>query len=155
MLLSVCFVSTKISPKIYNSKTLEASRSERNWQSQLRAGSVAALSWEGGAWEKPAFGKMCNRILLHFSLEQLRLNSVHSSSMCCSLKGKIKSYKLLSVFCSGFLCSLRVMGPCSGFPLGLVHLVKPKVKAGTEELPSSQADPAHASLQPFLPITEA
>lgn len=153
-LVSVCFFSTLISLKIFNCKTLEASRTERNWQSQLRAGFAAALSWEGGAWETPAFGKMCKRILLHFSLERLLLNSVHSSSMCCSLKGRIKPYKLLFIFCSAFLCSPRVMGPCSGFPLGLVHLVKPKVKAGTEDLPSSQYDPAHPSLQPFLPSTE-
>lgn len=155
-LVSVCFFSTLISLKIFNSKTLEASRTERNWQSQLRAGfgAVAALSWEGGAWEKHAFGKMCNRVLLHFSLEQLLLNSVHSSSMCCSLKGRSKSYNLLFIFCSGFLCSPRVMGPCSGFPAGLVLLVKPKVKAGTE-LPSSHGDPAHNSRQPFLPNTEA
>lgn len=155
-LVSVCFFSTLISLKIFNSKTLEASRTERNWQSQLRAGfgAVAALSWEGGAWEKHVFGKMCNRVLLHFSLEQLLLNSVHSSSMCCSLKGRSKSYKLLFIFCSGFLCSPRVMGPCSGFPAGLVLLVKPKVKAGTE-LPGSHDDPAHNSHQPFLPNTEA
>lgn len=154
-LLSVCFFSTLISLKIFNSKTLEASRTVRNWQSQLRAGFAAALCWEGGAWEKPAFGKMCNRILLHFSLELLLLKSVHSSSMCCSLKGSIKPYKLLFTFSSGFLCSPRVMGPCSGFPVGLVHLVKPKVKAGADELPRSQAHPAHTSCQPFLPNSGA
>lgn len=98
---------------------------------------------------------MCNRILLHFSLELLLLKSVHSSSMCCSLKGRIKPYKLLFTFSSGFLCSPRVMGPCSGFPVGLVHLVKPKVKAGADELPRSQAHPAHTSCQPFLPNSGA
>lgn len=92
---------------------------------------------------------MCNRILLHFSLEQLLLNSVHSNSVCCNLEGRIKSYKLFIIFCSGFLCSRRVMGPRSGFPAGLVHLghfwSKPKWK---QDLSSSQADPAHTSLSP-------
>lgn len=44
------------------------------------------------------------------------------------------------------------MGPCSGFPVGLVHLVKPKVKAGPAQFPGW---PCPCLPQPFLPNTEA
>lgn len=66
-LVSVCFFSTLISHKMFNLKTLEACRTDRNWQSQLRVGfSAAAALSLGEAWEKAAFGKTRNSILLHF-----------------------------------------------------------------------------------------
>lgn len=83
-LVSVCFFSTLISHKIFNLKTLEAHGTDRNRQSQLRAGfaAAAALSWGRGAWEKAPLGKTCKSTLLDFSLEQLLLNLESTPGRC-------------------------------------------------------------------------
>jgi len=57
-----------------NLKTLETCRTDRNWQSQLRAGFAAALSWGRGARQQATSGKTSNSVLLHFSLEHHLLN---------------------------------------------------------------------------------
>lgn len=99
-LVSVCFFSTLISHKIFNLKTSEAKRTDRNRQSQLRAGfaAAAALSWGKGAWEKAALGKTRNSMLPRFSLEHL-LNAESIPALCAIVKregGSPISYSLTS-----------------------------------------------------------
>jgi len=74
--------------------------------------------------------------------------------MCCSLNRRRKPYKLFFNFLySGRYSLTSFTWCCVGFPVGQVQLVKPKVKAGAENLPSSQTNPAYAS--PWLSLTNS
>lgn len=138
-LVSVWFFSTLISHKIFNLKTLEAYRTDRNRQSQLRAGftAAAALSWGRGAWEKATFGKTHSSILVHFSLEQL-LNSESILAPCAIVwrEGRSPISYSLTSFAVVFFAQAGLRGGALDSHLGRYSLSNPKWKQEQRRCPA-------------------